>query len=148
MVEDIAVQLNEEHQRVHELMTTLMEARERYLEDCEEGAWLAAARLLAEFTDHMDRHFSFEEHEGFMIHVTRRLPALAPRVEELRREHEALRNDFQDLLAVCERSHSVSTRMQLLGAQLEAILDRLHDHERAENQIVQEATLPEPRRNG
>lgn len=139
MGEDVAAQLNEEHQRVHGLMAALLEARRKYLDSQGDGSWRSAMHLLAEFTHHMDCHFSFEEREGFMVHVTRRQPALVPQLEELRREHESLRNDFQDLLAVCERSLSDSTRTQLLGPQLDAILERLEQHERAENAMVQDA---------
>jgi hemerythrin-like domain-containing protein len=94
-----------------------------------------------EFARHVDRHFSFEEQEGFMHQVLRRRPTLSERVEELRREHEALRNDFQDLLALAERSRDDAMRIQLLGTQLDATLLRLREHEGAENEVMQEAFL-------
>jgi hypothetical protein len=141
MSRDIAAALNEEHQRVHDMRTALLDARDRYLARGEERRWNLAARLLREFAGHVDRHFSFEEEEGFLIDVTRRRPTLAGRVAHLRADHEALRNGLLDLVAMVGTASGEEPRRQLLGARLDLVLARLQAHEREENALVQEAFL-------
>ena len=141
MSRDLAAALNEEHQRVHDMRTALLDARDRFLARGEERRWNLAARLLREFASHVDRHFSFEEEEGFLVHVTRIRPTLGGRVAHLRAEHEALRNSLLDLVALVGTADREEPRRQLLGARLDLVLARLSAHERDENALVQEAFL-------
>jgi len=136
---DIALSLSEEHQRIQEMRTVLLDARDRYLAKGEERRWNLASRLLREFASHVDRHFSFEEEEGFLVHITQRRPLLSKRVASLRADHEALRNALLDLVALVDTKSEEELRRQLIGARLNAILSRLQAHEREENALMQEA---------
>jgi len=135
---ELAEALHAEHRRVHQLRSMLLARREEYLADLGDPAWLAVRDRLAEFAGHVDRHFSFEEQEGFMVSVLENRPALAPNVAVLRDEHDRLRTAFLDLVALFDETHVLRERRALVTGRLDALLVRLDMHERAEDDLVSE----------
>ena len=138
--ESLLASLKEEHEELHTLRAHLEDMRRQYLDtDASSGKWQEVQAAIRDFADHLDRHFSFEEQDGFLLMVVQRVPTLAATVEELRTEHDELREDFNELNSRCQMADQDGQRREWIGPKLDELFHRLGQHEGKENPIVQEA---------
>jgi hemerythrin-like domain-containing protein len=136
--ETLLAELKEEHEQLHVLQSRLEVARREYLTtESSNAKWRAVQVALYDLADHLDRHFSFEEQDGFLLMVVRRRPTLTAVVEELRREHDDLRERFNELNAQLEMVVRTIDRRESAGPRLQALLDDLAKHESKEHAVVQ-----------
>lgn len=95
-------------------------------------AELSAA--LATLLETVERHFEFEERDGYMDEVLRRRPSLQLEVDQLFNQHAVLRADLQRAFRWSGDNRQWSGLVDLL-AQWIASIGR---HEARENQLFQE----------
>jgi hypothetical protein len=128
----LALRLRREAQRVAGQHVQLGELADEILDALGRGG-LAEARLaLARFREALDAHFSLEE-DFYFPALHRHASGLSGELAELTRDHEALRAGFSDA------SRALAG---LDGAQCSAALDawlpRLAEHERREEQLLEQ----------
>lgn len=137
--ETLLAALKEEHEQLHVLQLQLETARRDYLaSDTSNAKWHQVRTALRDLADHLDRHFSFEEQDGFLLMVVRKRPSLTRIVEELRSEHDDLRERLNELTGHCEMIQRVVDRRETVGPRLQALLDDLSRHEDKEHAVAQE----------
>ena len=130
--------LVDQHEQVHERTHSLLEHRKTYLSVRSEGTWRALCNQLKLFADHMERHFSFEENDGFLISIARRDPSMAESAHQLREEHDMLRTAVGDLLAVIERERDPVQRERYVTHVLDQLLGKLDAHEHLESSLLRQ----------
>jgi iron-sulfur cluster repair protein YtfE (RIC family) len=101
------------------------------------------AAELCRLRDHVACHFRQEERGGFMEESAVRLPRLARRVRQVLAEHPPLLEELDALVSESRfmadrRPADVSKHWNALSSNFEAFAQRLVDHERHENAVVQE----------
>jgi hemerythrin-like domain-containing protein len=92
---------------------------------------------LSSLREHLEKHFEFEEMGGFMEEVMKALPNISPQVESLRRDHQILAFEINDLYRRAERLilNSGPTSREI-GEDIKHFLHSLHKHERKENELI------------
>lgn len=133
---EIVENLQREHEQLLEAQKGLRKALKTYRDrpSRETGGELAAS--LSEFTAHLTRHFQYEEEGGFLQPLLEHDPSVAPRVRQLSDEHDRMRRDFQELAGGLEDRLAQPDAARRLDAAMLSLLDRLHEHEMAENGLV------------
>jgi hemerythrin-like domain-containing protein len=135
---NIAYQLKKEHACIHattkriEKLIAAIQPQRRALE------WSSSLlENLSSLREHLERHFEFEETGGFMEEVLKALPNISREVESLRRDHQVLAYEINDLYKRAERlilDNGPSSRE--IGADIKHFLHSLREHERKENELV------------
>lgn len=92
-------------------------------------------RLLAVQRD-ITEHFRFEEQNGYMMEVLKRKPILEREVAKLRDDHRALADGLAALIA---ETRSASSPDASWAGKVEAWIDEVRQHEKHENDLIQEA---------
>jgi hypothetical protein len=133
--------LKHQHERVHTLRAQVEGACVDYVDDSTAEHWQALAGAFRGLAEHLDRHFSFEEHEGFLVDVVERMPESAGRVKELREDHDSIRLAFMDWGRVIESSADVAQQSEIARNGINALLETLDEHEKREAALLQEAYL-------
>ena len=138
--------LKHQHERVHILRAQVEGACADYIDQPTSEHWQALAGAFRGLAEHLDRHFSFEEHEGFLVDVVARMPESIGRVQELREDHDSMRLAFMDWGRVIESSSDAERRSEIARHGIGALLETLDVHEKREAAILQEAYLQDPGR--
>jgi hypothetical protein len=133
--------LKHQHERVHSLRAQVVVACDSYLQQPTEEHWHALAGAFRGLAEHLDRHFSFEEHEGFLVDVVARMPESIDRVKKLREDHDSIRMAFMDWGRVIETSADDVKRTEIASAGVDGLLMALDEHEKREAALLQEAYL-------
>ncbi len=115
--------------RVRQLVVTEnREARDRSL-----------GTLLTALTIEVREHMEFEEHDGYLAPVQQRVPEKAATIEQLRGEHDVLQSQLARILADATVRPGVYAFSEEISPQVLQWIDRMRNHERRENQLVQDA---------
>jgi hypothetical protein len=85
---------------------------------------------------HITEHFQFEEQNGYMDAVRKREPRLDREIRHLRAEHAELAHSLNDIIRAADAVTNVS---ESLEAQVRVWVERVRQHERHENGLVQNA---------
>ncbi len=89
---------------------------------------------------HLEHLMGLEEHDGYMDMVVETTPYLARRVDNLRQEHNQLRQTVNRIVPWLERiSHSDHAAFDKVCGELLALVGRLEDHDTKEAALIQEA---------
>ena len=95
--------------------------------------------LLDQVTVEVREHMAFEEQGGYLAPVAQRLPGRHNTVEQLLGEHALLQSGLADVLAQLRECSNLFEFRETISPRLDRWIDRMRDHERRENLLVQEA---------
>lgn len=90
---------------------------------------------LRETLEHTEAHFRFEEHNGYMEVLRKREPHLTRIIDALAHEHRELSDALSVLIAEVEARPALESAG---AAKVRAWMRQLRDHERRENELVQD----------
>lgn len=133
--------LKHQHERVQQLRFQVEAAVATYLNDPTDPHWKALAGAFRGLAEHLDRHFSFEEHEGFLVDIVERMPDFMERVRSLREDHDSMRLAFMDWGRVIERGADDGKRKEMASGGIPLLLETLDVHEQREASLLEEAYL-------
>ena len=104
---------------------------------------LSSVRFVAGwFRDHLERLFSLEEHDGYMMAVKEVCPHMTDKTDALRREHDDLRGELHRIMPCLDRVSPIDhEQFELISVQLLRLIKRLDRHTEKENNLLQEALL-------
>jgi hypothetical protein len=128
----VAAALAEAHRA---LLTDLRELERSAQPPSAAGADEVSARL-GGLRTHLEDHFRFEEHNGYMQAVLARAPHLERAVNQLRGEHGELR---RSLVALAEEAGGARALGADFRQKVRKWIERVRDHEMRENVLVAEA---------
>lgn len=98
---------------------------------------LSAALL--EFSAELNRHFLYEENNGFLDPVLERTPNAGSRVQQLLEEHARMRQEISALTAELLQRTDQGAAMEPPLEQVGHLLDELKHHEAAEHELFYDA---------
>jgi len=102
------------------------------------------AQWLVKLHDGLFRHFRYEEESGMAEDITLRHPRRSSEIERLIGEHPQMLAEIKMLMTeALDYSEGHLLDDPALRTRLEAVLDTLDAHERAETALVQRAELQE-----
>jgi hypothetical protein len=99
----------------------------------------AAVDVLAELATHLDHHFAQEENGGYLEEALTLAPRFTSQAAELLRQHPAILEKVGVLRKTANLSLRQSDAWMRLRSEVTDLIRDLIAHERAENQIVQQA---------
>jgi hemerythrin-like domain-containing protein len=136
---EIRHSLHEEHKALRVLQEELLESFEDFLVEPNERGQESLHNLFREFASTLERHFDFEEMDGYLSSVLERRPNRAPAVAKLREEHAVARAMLtnMNLILLNDLEGSVQLRRDFKDRCFE-LLDLLCRHEREERELVME----------
>lgn len=95
--------------------------------------------LLAMLSEQVESHFRHEEHGGYLTDALARAPHLRSRAEVLQEEHLTLQEQIDKLHLLVHSGVESPSWWTRVESDFHVFAARLHDHEHAETQLVQEA---------
>ncbi len=126
--------LQEEHRRldrvVREVQATLAESI-----PSQRGTQEIVQRL-SSLRDELDRHYTEEEQGGCLEEAECRCPSVAPEVQRVEGEHDALRQEMDRLVTMARTLQGLAPDLVELAQQFDLFAARLKKHEAAENRII------------
>jgi len=133
-----AKQLKKEHAYIHEIIKKI-EKRVAMIGPQRPALEWGSSLLenLSSLREHLEKHFEFEEMGGFMEEVMKALPNVSPQVESLRRDHQILAFEINDLYKRAETlilDNGPTSRE--MGEDIKHFLHSLGEHERKENELI------------
>ena len=132
---DIAHEHRDLRRRLHELRA-LVQMRERGLDISQRLAQMTAS--LADLHNTMEAHFAQEESGGVIVEAVIRLPRLAEEAAAIEREHPELLLEIEALRRMVQASDCSRHAWKHVCAAVERIVQRLLNHEAAENRLLGE----------
>ena len=97
------------------------------------------AEMVRQLSDAVENHFALEEEGGYLQDVVQRIPHMDERVRRLQEQHEELLETIQRLSMLATSGVESETWWTRISQDAESFVNRLIDHEHAENELVQEA---------
>lgn len=105
--------------------------------DLKAGADVAKLRSrLSAIQAHIAKHFQFEEQNGYLDAVAKQEPRLERAILRLADEHRQLAQTLQGLI---DRAMHRASLDASFGKEVRAWIDQVRQHERSENDLVQDA---------
>jgi len=141
MEDSITRELRKDHERVDQLRNQVEGARAEFLAGPSEERWRALCGAFRGLANHLDRHFTVEETDGFIVQILDRRPELADRAAELRNEHDNLRLELRDWSSLIDAEGDGDQRRTHAETELKRVLDALTEHESKEMRLLQETYL-------
>ncbi|MES1185282.1 MAG: hemerythrin domain-containing protein [Myxococcales bacterium] len=121
--------------RDHEhLGTSLKELRAMCSALEAQRSWPEAPRLLEDLRAELSVHFSAEEADSYFGTIVEESPSLAPRIGQLKQEHESMLVALVALGLLADDA----TRATELARAARLLIAELERHERAESQLIAE----------
>ncbi|MCG3138583.1 MAG: hypothetical protein HJJLKODD_02448 [Phycisphaerae bacterium] len=132
-----ALKIHEELDREVDLLRLRMASKP----DAHGDHWLTAfASHFRHFHTQLRSHFEMEEEGGFMKPVVDKRPTLSPQIARLREEHRQMRHLCYELEMFVEECRAPSLQqIAHIRERSDEIIDCLKAHEKAENQLIQDA---------
>lgn len=96
------------------------------------------ATALKSLRDHLAVHFAQEEEGGFVEECLARLPRLATEAKQVLAEHPSLLSEADRLIKQTDQGDIPAARWTSLCDDVDRFTTRLLDHERRENNVVQQ----------
>jgi len=96
-------------------------------------------QLLKGLDSDMHHHFEMEEQGGFLDGALAHDPRLSAMAADLLRQHPMLSHDLKQLITTVENAPAEPAWRATFAEQLHGFINRLVEHERAENRLVQDA---------
>ena len=128
--------LAECHQRLNVLLDRLAGVVKSPPEQVEAASLTA---LLDEILENLDEQFRLEEDNDYMADVLERYPTWYPQVRQLQEEHRLLQRHLREVQDRIARENAGSTLSREIHRQLRDWLNAYRNHDRRENDLVQEA---------
>ena len=97
------------------------------------------------FRELLASHFADEERGGYLARALDRAPQFAERANQLEQQHQVLLDDIDGFIAKLQTCDSAFHGWQEVLKEFDGLLQRLHDHETEETQIVAAAIGDEDR---
>lgn len=94
---------------------------------------------LEELRDLLAEHFADEERDGYLAAALAAAPRFSRKAEELREQHGQFLEDLNNFINRLKASECGFTCWHEARDEFEAFIQRLGEHDRAENEIVQTA---------
>lgn len=95
--------------------------------------------LVSQLSELVENHFRHEEKGGYLKVAVERAPRLSPRAEALREQHDLLQEEIDKLRMLVHSGVESPSWWARIREDLRQFAQRLHSHEEAENDLVQEA---------
>ncbi len=138
---DVGKQIVEEHEALNrhigELKLTIMEKVST--KDFPDWRIQFIGRL-RDLKQKLTHHFQFEERGGFMDGVTHEAPQFSNKVKDLEIEHARILSDLDGVLTAFKALYvKDDLALENIFNQLSGIMTTLHQHEMAENELMQSA---------
>jgi iron-sulfur cluster repair protein YtfE (RIC family) len=142
LIENIAEQLQQEHQMIGAAAKELKDLVERPVSPHEDqSGWLNSIRdSLLSLGSHLKTHFAFEEFGGFMEEVVGASPNASPQVERLKLDHQTILAESERVCRMA-RGGSPSSETSQLRKKILHLLELLNRHEHSENELVQRVLM-------
>jgi hypothetical protein len=138
---EIAPQIVVEHTMLKCLMDSLRATMAWTIQGQDIARKLSTLRFIAQSLQrHLQHLLALEEYDGYLNPVMENCPQMGKTVDALRTEHQSFRHDVGRLVHRLEQIASTDyAGFTALCVELQALLDRLDDHNRKETDLVQEA---------
>jgi len=107
--------------------------------DSEKMATRNLVSLLNSLAAHLETHFELEEEDEYFGSILVRAPRLAERVENLLHQHKVLRADVDQLVDLARAVFASHGDTSELASRFRNFKKQLLNHEKAENDLFQEA---------
>lgn len=137
--EEIRRRMHQEHRTLRALQEDLLDRFEAFADEPSEDTHAELVEVFEHFRASLVRHFEFEEADGYLQVVVERRPHHQTRVNELRAEHDAIREVLGRLDG--ELRSDIMTNVPRYGifkkdfVELMTVFGR---HEQAERELVME----------
>ena len=127
-----------EHRHLDQLLRRTLATLPSW-EEADAAGWLPRmARSLEAIRAELAHHFQSEEQGGCLEEAVARCPQVAADVEKTEREHDALLERVDELIARCQTTAVPSAaKAQALDQELRQVVRDLRRHEAEENRIMQ-----------
>lgn len=126
------------HEHAH-LGILLTRVRRALGDESGEARDASLGTLLVQLTLEVREHMEFEEQDGYLAPVRQQLPRMHEAIERMRGEHDVLQSQLARILTDATVGSGVYAFGENVSPRLQTWLDSMRDHERRENQLVQEA---------
>ena len=125
----------------HENLRALLQKLERQVQQpAGSDAWLEKLReLLSGLVDLCSEHFRLEEQAGLHVQLREQSPRLAFRLEKLLSDHFRILEALQNLVTDVSPDSVASGESAPLKERILGVLEAVHEHERAENEVMMDA---------
>lgn len=125
----------------HEDLGGLLQALEQHLvQPTDSDGWLGSLReSLSGLVDLCSTHFKVEEETGLHIELREQSPRLAGRLERLISDHDRILGTLQKLIADLPAETIGPAEAGPFKERVLSAVETLHEHERAENEIMMDA---------
>ena len=139
--QDIAQQILLEHGMLKHLTDAVRLAVGWEMKGNDLSRKVSTVRFIAQSLQrHLEHMIGLEEHDGYMDIVVETTPHLARRVDNLRQDHNHLRQAVSRIMPRLERiSHSDHAAFEKLCDELLGLVGKLEDHDKKESALIQEA---------
>ena len=134
----ITSQLQKEHAYIHALTNQIEKLVAATKPQRRRIEWSSSLlETLSSLREHLEKHFEFEESGGFMDEVVKALPNVSQQVEALRRDHQIIAYEVNDLYKRAERLIlDTGPTSKGIGEDIRHFLRALREHEKKENELV------------
>jgi len=125
----------------HENLRALLRALEQQVEQsADSDAWLENLReTLSRLVDLCAEHFELEERAGLHVELREQSPRLASRLEKLLSDHSRILGALRRLVTDLPTESTASGGVDALKERILDTVAAVHEHERAENEIMMDA---------
>ena len=125
----------------HEDLRALLQTLERQVQQpAGPDAWLENLReTLSRLVDLCSEHFRLEEQAGLHVQLREQSPRLAFRLEKLLSDHARILEALRKLVTDLPIESIASGGVDPLKERVLGVLEAVHEHERAENEIMMDA---------
>ncbi|NNE45730.1 MAG: hemerythrin domain-containing protein [Rhodothermales bacterium] len=134
---NIASRIEEEHASLRQLMKVIGESVGRDPEG-DFGEWkLELIWTLRDFQNELVKHFDLEEDGGFMDDVIRKAPQESKKAEVLEMEHREFLDELDSITDVLKQMNEQNTSaLPTVRERVLALINKLHDHEASERDLI------------
>jgi len=137
--DDIRRRMHQEHRTLRALQEDLLDRFEDFCESPDEASHRDMVDVFKEFSASLARHFEFEEADGYLQVVVDRRPHHQARVEELRGEHDSIREVVERLNSELGTDIMKDVpRYSVFKKDFVELMTRFGRHEQAERELVME----------
>ena len=125
----------------HEGLRALLQAVERHIQQpAGSDGWLEKLReSLSGLIDVCSEHFRLEEQAGLHVQLREESPRLAFRLEKLLSDHSGILEALRKLVTDLPTEAIASGDADPLKERVLGVLEAVHEHERAENEVMMDA---------
>ena len=139
-IPDLPAQIESDHERLHDVMSTISSFLEEGVEPEHFLRWkIEALFQLRDFQNQLAKHFDLEELGGFFADVIRLSPESFNRIQHLKEDHADILVELTRLISELRTADASSNILDVLKKDVQTIMLRLKGHESLESELLYSA---------